>query len=126
MLEYYSWILKLAIFILSGLTVTGAFCSVGWLLSEKELKKTRALNNILHSKVRIQSLEIESLKARNGFLLSRVVEETENLAEIRSEKASEELEKMDLEDRLHKALAAVRSDVDEKTDCQPTDETAEA
>ena len=125
MLEYYSWILKLAIFVFSGLTIIGAFCSVGWLLSEKELKKTRALNNILHSKVRSQSLEIESLKAKNGFLLNRVIESTEDLADIRSEKASVELEKMDLEDRLQKALGAVRSQVDEKTDCNSTDETAE-
>lgn len=118
MLEYYSWILKLAIFVFSGLTIIGAFCSVGWLLTERELKKERFFNSALHNKVRSQSLEIENLKAKNNFLLNRVGEEKAKAAEF-------EFEKISLEDRLQKALGAVRSQVDEKTDCNSTDETAE-
>ena len=79
MLDYYSSIVKLAIFVLSGLSITGAFCSVGWLLSDRELKKERFCNSMLHNKVKVQNNEIESLKAKNYFLLNRISEVKENV-----------------------------------------------
>lgn len=79
MIDYYISVLNFAIIILAGLALIGAFCSVGWMLSDRELKKERFCNSMLHSKVKAQAREIETLRAKNNFLLNRVSEVTDDL-----------------------------------------------
>lgn len=111
MFDYYSSIVKLAIFVLSGLTVTGAFCSVGWLLSDRELKKERMRTSLFKAESNKWKRNVESFAAKNSFLNRRVSELTEE-KKLEKEISQKLLfEKIDLEDKLHKALAAVRKDV---------------
>lgn len=74
MINYFEFTYFLVIVIIAAITTTGAFCSVGWSLSNGELKKERISNLSLRARIREQSLEIESLQAKNSFLLNRISE----------------------------------------------------
>ena len=119
MIDYYGFVLKFVLFILSSLSLIGAFCSVGWMLSDRELKKERYCNSMLHSKVKSQANEIETLRAKNNFLLNCIKEkdakiknDTEKIESLCAEKLKLDEEIYELEGSLHRALAAVRDKVD--------------
>ncbi len=78
MINYFEFTYFLAALIVCAIAIAGAVCSIGWLLCEKELKKQQQIKNIFHARVRSQNLEIESLQAKNSFLLNRISEFEEN------------------------------------------------
>lgn len=74
MLNYFEYTYFLAAIIVAAIGVLGVFCSIGWLLSNNELKRERVTNRCLKLKTDRQRDEIESLRAKNGFLLNRISE----------------------------------------------------
>ena len=121
MFDYYVSILKLAIFVFCGLTVTSAFCAVGWFLSDRELKKERFRTNMFKAKCTELNRLVVNLTDKNKFLDNRVNELAEDVQSL-------SFENVGLEDKLHKALAAVRENVSGDTEnqgkCDSSEETA--
>ena len=111
MMNYFSWILNLVIFVFSGLIVTCVFCAVGWFLTCRELKQERIRTSMFKAENNKWKRNVESFAAENSFLSRRVSKLTEE-KKLEKEISQKLLfEKIGLEDKLRKALAAVRKDV---------------
>ena len=91
MFDCYISILRFVIVGMSLLVGLGVVYAWAWVQSNKLLEKERYSNSLLHSKVKSQVNEIETLRAKNNFLLNCIKEKDES---------------------LRRALAAVRDKVD--------------
>ena len=112
MFDYYISILNFVVVIFAGLALIGAFCSVGWMISDRELKKERFSNSLLHSKVKSQANEIETLRAKNNFLSNRVVEEYESIKRTTADVERLATENAELSERLHNLLDSICQQID--------------